>query len=135
MALHLYLLTHWKWKKPFYILRNFIARKIRQINIEALHNKIMRVGSVTFCGPFIQKILQIHKHHRILCAAFGLVKFGKNLIFKTNFVSLLNERVAKGNASDPRDFIIQGLNVYLSYFPRIKISQNEKVFLLLRKSM
>ena len=38
---------------------------------------------------------------------------------------ILNEKVAEGNASNPRDFIIQGLNVYLSYFPRIKNFQIE----------
>ena len=42
-------------EKHFFILRNFNARKIRQINIEALDNKVKRVGSVTFCDPFIQK--------------------------------------------------------------------------------
>ena len=60
-----YLHTHSKRKKNFFILRNFNARKIRQINIEALDDKVTRVGSVTFCDPFIQKTYKISFQNEI----------------------------------------------------------------------
>ena len=46
-------------KKKTFIIRNFNARKIRQINIEALDNKVTRVVSVTFFDPFIQKTYKL----------------------------------------------------------------------------
>ena len=64
LILHTYMLIR-NEKKQLFIRRNFNARKIRRINIEALNKKVTRVGSVTFCDHFIQKTYKISYENRI----------------------------------------------------------------------
>ena len=57
--------------------------------------KDMRIGSVTFCYPFIQKIIQNLPSYIILSIMKCFVVLSKDL---------LNEGVAEGDTSDPHDF-------------------------------
>ena len=60
--------------------------------------KVMRIGSIIFSDPCIQYLAKLailleYKYHRIICIAL--------------WQDLFNERVAKGDASDPHDFNTQ----------------------------